>query len=44
MDIKRYGIPLTPPAGTPYPLGGFYGDETCYPLPDVERNNNPNTN
>jgi len=43
MDIKRYNLPLVPPSGTPYPLGGVYGNETCYPLPDVERNNNPNT-
>jgi hypothetical protein len=44
MDIKRFNLTLTPAPGTPYPLGGVYGDETCYPLPDVERNNNPNTN
>jgi hypothetical protein len=43
MDIKRYNLPLTPVPGTPYPLGGVYGNETCYPMPDVERNNNPNT-
>jgi hypothetical protein len=44
MDIKRYSLALTPPPGAAYPLGGVYGNETCYPLPDVERNNNPNTN
>lgn len=43
-DKIRYGLPFTPPAGTPYPpkAGGFYGDMTCFPLPDVERLNNPN--
>jgi hypothetical protein len=43
-DKIRYGLSFTPPAGTPYPpkAGGFYGDMTCFPLPDVERLNNPN--
>lgn len=43
-DIIRYDLPLRPPAGTPYPpkMGGAYGDMTCFPLPDVERLNNPN--
>lgn len=42
-DVNRYGLPLTPVAGTPYPpkAGGFYGDQTCFPLPDVETLNNP---
>ena len=41
-DIIRFSIPLTPAAGTPYPLkGGTYGNQVCFPLPDVERNNNP---
>ena len=44
MDIKRYNLPLVPAPGAAYPLGGVYGNETCYPLPDVEKNNNPNTN
>ena len=22
--------------------GGTYGDQRCFPLPDIERNNNPN--
>ncbi|MDQ6827993.1 MAG: RagB/SusD family nutrient uptake outer membrane protein, partial [Gemmatimonadota bacterium] len=42
-DIQRFNLPLVPAAGTPFPLkGGFYGTTTCLPLPDVERNNNPN--
>jgi len=42
-DIVRYGLPLVPSPGTPYPpkAGGFYGNATCLPLPDVERRNNP---
>ena len=43
-DVVRYQLPLVPAPGTPYPpkAGGFYGSETCLPLPDVERHNNPN--
>jgi hypothetical protein len=33
MDIKRYNLPLSPPAGAAYPLGGVYGSHTCYPMP-----------
>lgn len=40
-DMRRYGIAFTPAAGTPYPYGGVYGSQTCFPLPDVERINNP---
>ena len=41
-DVRRYGLPLAPAAGTPYTLGGgTYGTQTCFPLPDVERINNP---
>jgi hypothetical protein len=41
-DIRRLNLPLNPAAGTPYPLkGGTYGDQRCWPLPDVERFNNP---
>ena len=42
-DVNRYGLQLSPVAGTPYPpkAGGFYGDQTCFPLPDVEKLNNP---
>jgi starch-binding outer membrane protein, SusD/RagB family len=41
-DIRRYGLSLVPAAGTPYPAGGSYGSQSCFPLPDVERINNPN--
>ena len=41
-DIRRYALPLAPVAGTPYPGGGAYGTQSCFPLPDVERINNPN--
>ena len=42
-DMRRFDLPFLPPAGTPYPdKGGFYGTATCFPLPDVERDNNPN--
>lgn len=45
-DTIRFDLPFLPPAGTPYQetgaKGGFYGTTTCLPLPDVERDNNPN--
>ncbi|HEU6452898.1 MAG TPA: RagB/SusD family nutrient uptake outer membrane protein [Gemmatimonadaceae bacterium] len=42
-DVRRYDLPLVPAPGSPYPAGGgAYGDQACFPLPDVERNNNPN--
>jgi hypothetical protein len=51
-DINRFNLPLLPAAGTlfetPNPgggtrnKGGDYGDVRCLPLPDVERDNNPN--
>ena len=41
-DIRRLNLPLNPAAGTAYPIkGGTYGDQRCWPLPDVERFNNP---
>jgi hypothetical protein len=41
-DLRRYGLTFAPAAGTAYPGGATYGTETCFPLPDVERINNPN--
>jgi hypothetical protein len=41
-DIQRLQLPQVPAAGTAFPKGGFYGNTTCLPLPDVERFNNPN--
>ncbi len=43
-DMRRYELPFYPAAGTPY-VGtgtGSYGSQTCFPLPDSERKNNPN--
>jgi len=41
-DIRRLGLPLSPATGAPYVSGGTYGDQSCFPLPNVERINNPN--
>lgn len=42
-DIRRYNLPLSPAAGTAYPGGGgTYGSQNCFPVPDVEKINNPN--
>lgn len=41
-DANRYDLPFYPAVGEPFPNGGTYGDQRCFPLPDVERNNNPN--
>ncbi len=41
-DLRRYNLAFTPASGTAYPGGASYGTETCFPLPDVERINNPN--
>ena len=41
-DIERFEIPFNPPVGANFPVGGgTYGNTTCLPLPDVEKNNNP---
>jgi hypothetical protein len=49
-DIVRYNLTLTPATGTAFPAGGQYGTQQCVgadprvglPLPDIERQNNPN--
>ena len=41
-DIRRLTLPLVPAPGTPYRKGGLYGDDRCFPLPDIEVRNNPN--
>lgn len=41
-DIRRHGLPLDPAPGTAYRKGGLYGEDRCFPLPDVEIRNNPN--
>lgn len=41
-DIERFKIPFNPPVGDLFPVGGgTYGNTTCLPLPDIEKNNNP---
>jgi len=41
-DIERFKIPFNPAVGVNFPVGGgTYGNTTCLPLPDVEKNNNP---
>ena len=41
-DIERFQIPFFPAVGQNFPIGGgTYGNTTCLPLPDVEKNNNP---
>ncbi len=41
-DMRRFNLPQIPAAGTAYRQGGVYGDVRCFPLPEVERNANPN--
>jgi starch-binding outer membrane protein, SusD/RagB family len=43
-DLRRFNLAFTPVAGEAYRQGGVYGTQTCFPLPDVERENNPNVN
>ena len=40
-DIRRFALPFTPAAGATYQYGGVYGALSCFPLPDIERINNP---
>jgi hypothetical protein len=40
-DVRRLNLPLVPAAGTAYRNGGLIGSQNCFPLPDVERINNP---
>jgi hypothetical protein len=41
-DLRRFDIPNTPPPGTNYRQGGVYGSARCFPLPALEKDNNPN--
>ena len=43
-DLRRYNLPVQPAAGAPYITGGTFSTQACFPLPDVERINNPNLN
>ncbi len=40
-DLRRYNLPPKPAADAPYVNGGVYAAQSCFPLPDVERINNP---
>ena len=42
FDLTRFGKTPNPPAGTVFLGGGTYASQLCMPLPDVEKNNNPN--
>lgn len=42
FDLIRFGKTPNPPAGTAFNGGGTYASQLCLPLPDVEKNNNPN--
>jgi starch-binding outer membrane protein, SusD/RagB family len=41
-DLRRFNTPNTPAAGSAYRQGGVYGSVRCFPLPAVEKDNNPN--
>lgn len=43
-DLRRFNLAQTPAPGTTYRQGGVYGDVRCFPLPAVERTNNPSLN
>jgi starch-binding outer membrane protein, SusD/RagB family len=43
-DLRRFNLAQVPAPGSSYRQGGLYGDVRCFPLPAVERNNNPNVN
>jgi hypothetical protein len=42
FDMNRLSLTQEPAVGGPYPKGGLYGNQRCWPLPDVERLANPN--
>lgn len=42
FDVERFNLTLVPAIGSPYLQGGPYGGTVCFPLPDIERYNNPN--
>jgi hypothetical protein len=41
-DLRRNNLAFLPASGATFSGGGVYGTETCFPLPDIERVNNPN--
>lgn len=44
QDLERFNLELYPASGTQAYHGGFFSDEICFPLPQVEYSNNPNIN
>lgn len=44
QDLERFDLELYPPPGAPAYHGGFFSDQICFPLPQVEYLNNPNIN
>lgn len=44
QDLERFNLELYPASGTQAYHGGFFSDEICFPLPEVEYSNNPNIN
>ena len=42
FDVERFVLPFVPAAGAAYEKGGSYGETVCLPVPDVERDHNPN--
>ncbi len=44
QDLERFNLALVPAPGSPFPHGGLFSDQICFPLPEVEYLNNPNIN
>ena len=42
FDMNRFSLTQVPAVGGSYSKGGIYGNQRCWPLPDVERLANPN--
>ena len=42
-DVQRFDIALKPAPGATFVFGDTYGTTTCLPLPDAERQANPNS-
>jgi len=44
QDLERFNLELYPAPGSPAYHGGFFSDQICFPLPELEYANNPNIN
>ena len=44
QDLERFNLELVPAPGTPFPHGGVFSNQICFPLPEVESLNNPSIN